>query len=119
MKISNNSELQEAIKTLININNININVADMLNLAFSYTDLMSKDEMYKYIKEGYSEKEAIVDMLYDFYKIDRDNSENNDIMNEYFLNNMKWLSREPFLNDLYVKTIKDAVWKIRFKIHQL
>ena len=108
MKISNNPELREAIKTLININNININVADMLNLAFSYTDLMSKEEMYKYIKEGYSEKEAIVDMLYDFYKIDRDNSENNDIMDEYFLDNMKWLSREPFLNDLYVKTIKDA-----------
>ena len=107
MKIANNKQLHDEIKSLIDTNNININVADMLNLAFSYTDLFPKEELYQYFKEGFTDKEAIVDMLYDFYKLDRHNEENNAIMDEFFLERIERLSTLDYQNNLYVKTIKD------------
>ena len=106
MKIADNKELRSAISKQIDINNININVADMLNVAFSYTDIINQDELKQYIKEGYSEKESIIMMLYDFYQLDKDNQDNQSIMEEYFLNHLKKLNPSDYLNNPYVKTMK-------------
>ena len=98
----------------------------MLNVAFSYTDIISKDEIYQYIKEGYKENEAIVDILYDFYKLDRHNDDNNAIMDEFFLKRTKWLSTLDYADNLYAKTIKDegrygkyALKSIQYEPYQL
>ena len=110
MLINENKELRKEINRLIDINNINMNVADMLNVAFNYTDLFSKEEIYQYIKEGFKEEEAIVDMLYDFYQLNRHDDENKAIMDEFFLKRIKKLSTFDFKEDLYAKTIKDEGW---------
>lgn len=76
--------------------------------AFSYVDIFNPDEIKQYIKEGLKEKEAILEILYDFYQLDKNNDENASIMEEYFLNNLKSLKAEDYLNNPYVKNIKEA-----------
>ena len=67
MKIAKNPVLLQKINDLIALNNININVADMLNLAFSYTDIISVDSPV-------DEQIKIIEQLYDFYQLDKNNS---------------------------------------------
>ena len=105
MRIANNPLLKQRIAELLEINNININVADMLNVAFSYTDIIDQ----KVLKEsGLEEKEAIIDQLYDFYQLDKDNEDNQQIMDEFFLKRLKKLDPNDYLNNPYVKNIKEA-----------
>ena len=105
MIIANNKEIKEKIQELIDINNININVADMLNLAFSYTDIIDENAIND---SSLNEQEAIIDQLYDFYQLDKDNIDNQAIIKEFFLDRLKRLNPEDYLNDPYVKAIKEA-----------
>ena len=41
------------------------------------------------VTEGKSEYESIIEILFDFYQLDRDNADNIRIMNDYFLKNLK------------------------------
>ena len=50
MLIKNDNNLKEEIHRIIDINAINMNVADMLMTAFSYTDIINPDEISQYIK---------------------------------------------------------------------
>lgn len=95
----------EEVKKIIDITNININVADMLWSAFRYTDLFQKDEIKQYKKEGRDEKEVMIELLYDFYELDSDNEENQEIMSLYFYNNLKKLDPNEYLDNPYVKAI--------------
>ena len=101
-----NQNIKQKIYELSDINNININVADMLMMAFSYTDIFKDEDIKNLTNNGLNEKEAIIDLLYDFYRLDKDNEDNQAIMQEFFLNNLVCLNPENYLNDLYVKTIK-------------
>ena len=102
MKIINEAKIKSKIQELIEINNININAADMLNLAFSYTDIINGD----LLNDSTEEKEAIIDQLYDFYQLDKYNEDNQEIMKEFFLDRLKKLDPNEYLNNPYVKTIK-------------
>jgi 16S rRNA G966 N2-methylase RsmD len=93
------------VTSIVDINNININVADMLWSAFSYVDIFSKDVIDNLVTEGKSEYESIIEILFDFYQLDRDNADNIRIMNDYFLKNLKKLDPEEYLNNPYVKVI--------------
>ena len=108
MLIKNDNNLKEEIHRIIDINAINMNVADMLMTAFSYTDIINPDEISQYIKEGWDEKEAILEVLYDFYQLDKNNEENQEVMNRYILSNLKCLKKEDYLNNPYVKAIKNV-----------
>lgn len=126
MKIQNNPALIDDIKQIIDINNININVADMLMTAFSYVDIFNPDEIKQYIKEGLKEEEAILEILYDFYQLDKNNEDNNIIMDEFFLNNLKRLDEKEYLNNPYVLAIKEtgkyqkyALKKLTYEPYQL
>ena len=98
-------EIREEIQKIIDTNNINMNVADMLMTAFSYVDIINPQEVKQYVKEGWSEKEAILEMLYDFYQLDKNNEENQRVMDSYFLNNLKCLNPKDYLDNPYVKAI--------------
>ena len=104
MKI-NYSSLKRSIDSLIQNNSININVADMLMTAFQYVDLVNKEEIEQYMKEGLSENEAILEMLYDFYDLNKQDEDNNSIMDEYFLKQLKKLNPKDYKNSPYVKAI--------------
>lgn len=96
---------QEIVQALVDINNININVADMLWTAFSYVDIFSLEVINNHQIEGKSEVEAMIEILYDFYRLDRDDLDNSRIMDLYFLKNLKKLNPDEYLNNPYVKAI--------------
>ena len=104
MKI--NSKLNKRIQELIGNNNININVADLLVNAFNYTDIFDVDEIKQYIKEGLSEKEAMMQMFTKAFDIDYELDENKEVMDAYILNNLKKLDEKEYLNNAYAKAIK-------------
>ena len=99
-------KLNKRIEALISNNNVNINVADLLVNAFSYTDIFSKDEIKQYIKEGLSEKEAMMQMFTKAFDIDYELDENKKVLDAYLLNNLKKLDEKEYLDNEYVKTIK-------------
>ena len=103
MIISNN--IKSKVKEVIDVNAINMNIADMLMAVFSYTDLINPDEIKQYVKEGLSEKEAILEVLYDFYHLEH-NDENDDVMGRYIANNLKKLEEKEYLDNPYVQNIK-------------
>ena len=105
MIINKNSSLINSVKSIIDQNNINMNVADMLMEAFNYTDLINSEEVKQFIKEDYQEKEAILQILYRFYGLDDSSIENQTIMNEYFLDNMRKLNLDDYINNPYAKSI--------------
>ena len=119
MIIAKNEGLTKKIKTVIDQNAINMNVADMLMGAFSYTDLISNDEIKQLIKEGYTEKEAILQILYRFYGLDDSLKENQEIMDEYFLSNIKRLNKDDYLNNPYVTAIKNVGRKGQYQLKYL
>ena len=102
MKIINNPTLKNKINELLGNNNININIADMLNMAFNYTDIINPNEFDSSIDE----KDNIINQLYDFYQLDRNNEDNQAVVNEYIRNNIKCLEPKDYLDNPYVKTIK-------------
>lgn len=105
MIINKNSSLINFVKSIIDQNNINMNVADMLMEAFNYTDLINSEEVKQFIKEGYQEKEAILQILYRFYGLDDSSIENQTIMSEYFLDNIRKLDSDDYINNPYAKSI--------------
>ncbi len=99
-------KLNKRVQELIDNNNVNINVADLLVNAFSYTDIFDIDEIKQYIKEGLSEKEAMMAIFCRSFNIDYDLDENQGIMDAYILNNLKKLNPNTYLDDEYAKSIK-------------
>ena len=104
MKIS--PKLNNRIQELIGSNNININVVDLLVNAFNYTDIFDVDEIKQYIKEGLSEKEAMMQMFTKAFDIDYELEDNKEVMDSYILNNLKKLNDKEYLDNTYVQTIK-------------
>ena len=107
-----NPKLNKRIQDLISNNNININVADLLVNAFNYTDIFDADEIRQYIKEGLSEKEAMMQMFTKAFDIDYELDENKEVMDSYILNTLKKLDSKEYLDNEYAKTIK-AVGKYK------
>ena len=105
MLIKNDQSFRKEIQKLIDINATNMNVADMLMNAFSYTDIIDPNEIRQYIKEGWNENDAIVEVLYDFYQLDKNNEDNQKVMDSYILNNLKCLNPDEYLNNPYAKAI--------------
>ena len=108
MIIDKNPSLLKEIQNIIDINNINMNVADMLMNVFSYTDIIDPNEVNQYVKEGWNENEAILNILYDYLGLDKDNKENQEVMEKYVLSNLKHLNPNDYLDNPYIKAIKDC-----------
>ena len=106
MIIRDNPLLKQRINDLISSNNVNMNVADLLVEAFSYTDIFNINEVKQYIKEGLSEKEALVEMFCRFFDINYEQDENKEVIDPYIANNLIKLNQNDYLNNEYVKSIK-------------
>ena len=104
MKIENNSALIKKIRSIIDVNAVNMNVADLLMEVFNYVDLFDEQEIKQYIKEGLNEKEAILELIYKFGGFEH-NKENDEVFDYYFSNNIKKLNPNDYLNNPYVKVI--------------
>ena len=99
-------KLKKRIEALISNNNININVADLLVNAFSYTDIFDADEIKQYIKEGLKEKQAMMEIFCRSFNIDYELDENKEVMDAYILSNLKKLDPKEYLDNEYAKSIK-------------
>ena len=108
MIINSDSNFRKQIQDVINTNAVNMNVADMLMTIFNYTDIINPEEIKQYIKEGWTENEAILNILFDFLGLDKDNDDNQEVMEKYVLNNLKHLNPNDYLDNPYVKAIKSS-----------
>ena len=108
MIINKDSELLKEIQNIISVNNINMNVADMLMNVFSYTDIIDPNEVKQYIKGGWLENDAIINIIYDFLGLDKDSKDNQEVLDKYVLNNLKHLNPNDYLNNPYVTAIKSC-----------
>ena len=95
-------QLKPDIQKIIDTNNINMNIADMLMSSFMYTDIINPDEVKQYIKEGYQENGAVLNTLCDSLGLDKDD----EVLEEYVLNNLKHLNPKDYLDNAYVKAVK-------------
>ena len=108
MQIKDTKDIKSKLRHVIDLNIINMNVADMLNTAFSYTDIIEEDNITQYIKEGYTLNEAVIGALFEFYNMPPYSEENKPIVDEYFSQRLKELNPLDYLDNLYVKTIKET-----------
>ena len=108
MIINSDSNFRKQIQDVINTNAVNMNVADMLMTIFNYTDIINPEEIKQYIKEGWTENEAILNILFDFLGLDKNNDDNQEVMEKYVLNNLKHLNPNDYLDNPYVKAIKSS-----------
>lgn len=93
-----------------------MNVADVLMNAFMYVDTINPDEVKQYIKEGFSENEAIYNCLFDFIGVNKDDEESQTVLSEYVLNNLKKLNPKDYLDNPYVKAIKKTGRKGKYAL---
>ena len=112
------NKIKDKVKSIIDINAINMNIADMLNAAFNYTDIINTDEVKQYIKEGLSEEEAILEILYGFYGLEHSDI-NDEVMNKYIFNNLKRLDPKEYLDNPYVKNIKVNAKLGKYKLQNI
>lgn len=119
MVIKKAEPLLKYLDSIINTNSINVNITDMLMTAFSYTDIFNVDEIKQYLKEGLGEEEAITELLYDFYQLDKNNEDNQEIMDSYIKNNLKRLNPDDYLNNPYVLSIKNTGKKGKYALRYI
>ena len=105
-------ELKSEIQKLIDTNNINMNIADMLMSAFMYTDIINPDEVKQYIKEGHDENQAVLNVLCDSLGLEKDD----EVLEEYVLNNLKKLNPKDYIDNPYVKAIKKTGRKGKYAL---
>ena len=106
MKIVKDNKLKNKINEVIRINQINTWVAELFNEVNSYTDFFSTEKINNYIKQGYSEPAAMVNIMYDEFNFDKNDEETIGITDEYCVKRIKCLEPKEYLNDKYVQTIK-------------
>ncbi len=106
MKIVKDKSLQNKINEVIRINQINTWVAELFNEVNSYTDFFSLEKINNYVKQGYSEPEAMVNIMCDEFNFDKNDEETMGITDEYCVKRIKCLEPREYLNNKYVQTIK-------------
>ena len=108
-------ELKKDIQKIIDTNAINMNIADMLMSSFMYTDLINPSEVKQYIKEGYQENEAVLNVLCDAFGLEKED----EVLNEYVLNNLKHLNPNDYSNNPYAKAIKSTGKKGKYALKSI
>ena len=111
MKI--NKTLKPQIDELIQVKQINMNIADMLLSVFPYEDIITKSYINNQIKEGKTEKEAVFNALLEYFGIDNEDEESIEIATKYILNNLKVSSPKDYLDNPYVKAVNPKEFKAK------
>ncbi len=106
MKFANDKNLKNKINEVIRNNQINTWIAELFNEVNSYTDFFSLEKIDSYVKQGLSEPEAFVNIMYDEFNFDKNDKETIGITDEYCVKRIKCLEPKEYLNNKYVQTIK-------------
>ena len=105
MKIAENIFLKDRIDDVIRTNQINTWAADLLSEACNYTDFFDVNKIKQYEKAGKTAQDAMLDMMFEAFNLDRDDQETYDILKEFVHDRIKCLDKKTYENDLYAKTV--------------
>ena len=101
MKIADNIFLKDQINSIIKTNQINTWVADLLSEACNYTDFFDVNKIKQYEKA----EDAMLDMMFENFDLDKDDQETYDILKEFVRDRIKCLNPKVYENDEYAKSI--------------
>lgn len=105
MKITENIFLKDRIDDIIKTNQINTWAADLLSEACSYTDFFDVNRIKQYEKAGKKAQDAMFDMMFDIFNLDKDDQETYDILKKFAYDRIKCLDARVYESDAYAKTI--------------
>ena len=108
-------DLKPELQKIIDINAINMNIADMLMSSFMYTDIINPNEVKQYIKEGHQENEAVLNVLCDSLGLEKED----EVLEEYVLHNLKHLNPKQYLDNEYAKAIKSNGRKGKYALKHI
>lgn len=112
MEILLNKLDKEKLNKLIETKDINIAVADILLNAFYYDDIINVKELNNLMKEECLTLEtALIKLVLEYFEIDLDNEENQELVNVYF-KNIKCLDVEEFKSNPYVLNVRPKEIKL-------
>lgn len=121
MKIADNIFLKDQINNIIKTNQINTWVADLLSEACNYTDFFDVNRIKQYEKA----EDAMLDMMFENFNLDKDDQETYDILKEFVRDRIKCLNPKVYENDEYAKSITAcgnyngySIKKIRYEPYQ-
>ena len=98
--------LKSEIKKLLEVKQINMNIADMLLQLFPYEDAISRDKVNQLKEQESTGKEAVFAEILNFFGIPEDDEESIEIAKEYILNNLEKCEPKEYLSDPYAQLIK-------------
>ena len=104
MKI--NQSLKKTIDELIETKQINMNIADMFLSVFPYEDIINKSYINNCLKDGKTEKEAILAALLNYFQIPVDDEESIQILDKYVMDNLESCDPKDYLDNPYVNKVK-------------
>lgn len=98
--------LKSEIDKLLEIKQINMNIADMLLQLFPYEDALSKQRINSLKEQGKEGKEAVFAEILNYFGIQNDDEESIEIAKEYILDNLEKCEAKEYLQDPYAQLIK-------------
>ena len=106
MKIKENLLLRDYIDDIIRTNQINTWAADLLSEACNYTDFFDTNRIKQYESAGKAPQDAMLDMMFEAFNLDKDDKETSEILKEFCYNRIKCLDSKVYENDMYVVSSK-------------
>lgn len=103
--------LKQEINKLLEVKQINMNIADMLLQLFPYENAISNSKIDSQINKGKSEKEEVFAEILHYFGISDEDRESIDIAQEYILNNLTKCESNEYLSDPYAELIKPTTIK--------
>lgn len=109
MKIKNNPKLISEIESLMETNYLNMSLSDMFNEIVGNTELTS-DKQIAVLKKKFnlSDKEALLSVYQNYWELDLDNEEDEEILNKYISPSIQESDINKYLNNPYYQKIKTA-----------
>ena len=108
MKIKENLLLRDYIDDIIHTNQINTWVADLLSEACNYTDFFDTNRIKQYENAGKAPQDAMLDMMFEAFNLDKDDKETSEILKEFCYNRIKCLDSKVYENDMYAKSVSST-----------
>lgn len=109
MKIKNSQELITAIESLVETNNLNMSLSDMFFEIVGNTELVNEKQISLLKKKfNISDKEALLSAYQDYWELDLDNEEDEEIISKYISPSIEECDINKYLSNPYYQRIKSA-----------
>ena len=112
MKFLLNPELSEYLKSLLEINELNLSTSDIFSAILGNREIINKKEIETLEKSSdHSNREIVLSKLVDYLDIDMDIEDNEEIFNRYVLSCIYKVDMDKYLSNPYYLKFKDLFFK--------